>query len=61
MKDYSDLIVKEYSMLGQDDTEVIQTQKWWEKVRYLNFGTQIAKKLNADKKLMEALRAKFSE
>ena len=63
LKDYSDLIIGEYSKLdkAKDDMEVIQTQKWWDKVRYLNFGTQLAKKLNADKNLMKALRAKFSE
>jgi hypothetical protein len=41
------------------DKEEILTSKWWEFVRFSHFGSEMAEKLNSNKKTKDELRNLF--
>jgi len=44
-----------------DDKSIILTQKWWDRLRYYNFGTQLEQKLSSQPLMKKSLRAIFKD
>lgn len=52
-------VIDKYGSINKDDKNIIFTEKWWSKLRFNHFGSELAQKLNKQESLKRELRALF--